>query len=334
MQREITQKITLLNKNGTLAVKGYATTMNFVYNREYAKKRPFKLKECNFYQFLTDRYSVQLTLGHLTYACNVSLNVIDLQTGRRWQMATTKLFKTLNLDKNPQQPSTNEFRNKHFYFKFEVTETERILYAVGQSEKFANVEVKIVAENDVNNPKMVIATPFAKKSQFYLNYKENYYRVSGFVRFDDLLVRMENAVGLVDWGRGVWPYRHQWFWGNLTTIVDEKLVGLNIGWGFGDNSHATENIYFVDKKPYKVGALQVQRDTKDYMKPWHIFDQQGMLELTFCPTFDNYTQNKLIVVDTHCHQLYGKFSGWLNTEHGKIQLNDVLAFLEHAVNKW
>lgn len=43
----------------------------------------------------------------------------------------------------------------------------------------------------------VTATPFRRPHQFYLNYKENYYRADGFARFGDLAVSLDGASGLL-----------------------------------------------------------------------------------------------------------------------------------------
>ena len=56
--------------------------------------------------------------------------------------------------------------------------------------------------------------------------------------------------------------------------------------------------------------------------------------MTFTPVFDNYTQNKYVVIDTHCHQRYGYFDGIVQTEDGPKEFHHILAFLEHAVNRW
>ena len=164
MQKQITEKCVLLNKNGTLAVKGYATKMNIEYNRKYAKSFPCKLKEWIFYQFVKDHYAVQLTIGHLTYVCSVTATVIDLDTGKKWKVNSMRALYSAKLDRDPEGPSFNEYKAKDFYMSFEVTKTERVLYFKGKNDKFADVEIKIVADNDIDNEKMVIATPFAKKN--------------------------------------------------------------------------------------------------------------------------------------------------------------------------
>ena len=334
MNHEVKEKTVLLDERGRLIEKGYATKMNFIYNRENVKSFPLKLKEWNFYQFIKDHYSLQLTLGHVSYMCSVCAALIDLDTGKKYELGTMKPFFVPQLDADPEQESFVDFMSGDFYLSYQVTKDRRMLYVKGSNEKYQNVEIRLAIENDVENEKMVIATPFKNPKQFYLNYKENYYSGTGSVQFDDLIVDFDGCTGLIDWGRGVWPYSHEWFWGNLTSHIDGVPFGLNIGWGFGDLSHATENMYFYNKKAYKVGKLLVKRDRAEYMKPWKLKDEEGKIRMIFTPIYDNYTQNKYVVVDTHCNQVYGYFTGVIETEDGPKQFRNVLAFIEHAVNRW
>lgn len=334
MQNQIVEKTKLLDKKGHLIQKGYATKMNFIYNKENVKSFPLKLKEWNFYQFIKDTYSLQLTIGHVSYACSINATLIDLKTGKRHEIGAFKLLKTPSLDYNPEENSYNEYKDDNLFMSFEVSEAKRILTVKGKNEKYKNVEIRLDVENDINNEKMVIATPFKKKKQFYLNYKENYYKVLGFVRFDEQEVNFDNATGLIDWGRGVWPYSHEWFWGNLTSFIDNVPFGFNIGWGFGDLSNATENMFFYNKKAYKLGHLKVTRNENNYMDSWHLIDENEDMELFFTPLYDNYTFNKILFVNTHCDQVYGYFNGYIKVDGKKIEFNNILAFIEHAVNKW
>ena len=333
-QKEITKKTLLLNHRGQLNEPGYATKMNFVYNRDKARSFPFKLKEWNFYQFIQGDYVIQMTIGHLSYACSVTATLINLKSGKKDAISVMLWFFVPELDVDPELKSYCEFKYHNFMMSFQVCEEERILSFKGSNKEYKNIDILLRVKNDVANDKMVIATPFAKKHQFYLNYKENYYEAHGHVTFGETSVDFDGATGLLDWGRGVWPYKHEWFWGSVSTHLDGVPFGLNIGWGFGDLSNATENMYFYDKKAYKIGVLEVMRDKNDYMAPWHVIDQDGKLEFTFVPIFDNYTENKYVVIDTHCHQVYGYFSGEIETPYGRKKFKDVLGFIEHAVNRW
>lgn len=334
MEHQVTKKTELLTDRGHLKEKGYATKMNFLYNREKAKAFPLKLKEWNFYQIVKDHYVLQLTLGHVSYMCSVAATLIDLNTGKKYELGAMKPFFIPDLDADPERDSLSAFENKNIQLSFQVTAEKRILHARGSNPSFRHVEIHIELDNDVDNEKMVIATPFEKPTQFYLNYKENYYHGTGTVQFDDLTADFDGCTGLIDWGRGIWPYRHQWFWGNLTSHIGGVPFGFNIGWGFGDLRSATENMYFYGRKAYKIQALQVERDESDYMKPWKFSDGEKKLQMTFTPIFDNYTQNKFVVVDTHCNQVFGLFDGVIETEQGPKEFHHVLAFVEHAVNRW
>ena len=334
MYREVTEKSRLLDGRGYLEAKGFARKMNFIYNREQVRSFPLKLKEWNFYQFIKDHYALQMTIGHVSYMCSVSVSLINLDTGKRYDFGTMKAGYIPKLDLDPEKESFVSFRDKDFYMSFQVKADRRILCARGSNKQFKNVDIRLIIENDVDNEKMVIATPFKKPGQFYLNYKENYYLGKGSVRFDDFQMDFSGCSGLIDWGRGVWPYSHEWFWGNLTSHIQGVPFGFNIGWGFGDLQYATENVYFYNKKAYKVGELSVERDEQDYMKPWKLWDAEGKIRLEFIPYYDNYTENKYVVVDTHCHQLYGFYSGSVQTEDGVKEFSNILAFVEHAVNKW
>lgn len=333
MNHEITRKLPLLDGKGRLTDPGWASRMNFLYNREQAKITPFNLKEWNFYQIMNPPWVVQLTIGHTSYMCSASVNLLNLTTGRRWELGRMKPFFIPVLDRNPEGPSLVEFREKGLLLRFEVTDRARRLTCLGRSKQWGAVEVSLTVESRPENLKLVIATPFGKPHQFYLNCKENYYRASGAVSFGNLTVSMDGASGLLDWGRGIWPYRHEWYWGSLSAVLaDGAELGLNIGWGFGDLRRATENIFFYKRKAYKLGVLQVEGNCPT--APCCLWDGEGNLELRFTPSFDNYTQNKLLVIDTHCHQVYGRFDGYVLADEGKVELHGLPGFIEHAVNRW
>lgn len=335
VQTKVEGKEDLVDSKGQLLRKGYSTKMDFIYNRDKVKKNRFNLKEWNFYQVEKGDYVLQLTIGHVSYMCSVTATLLNIATGDRKVLNQLKLFEIPSLDLDPEEDSLVEYKAKDFTMTFKVEGDKRNLTVKGSNKDFKDVDISIALENDKDNDKMVIATPFSKKKQFYLNYKENYYKVEGHVKFDDLEVDMTDANALLDWGRGIWPYRHEWYWGNLSsTLQGNTEFGFNIGWGFGNLHDATENMYFINRKAYKVGALTVTRDEKDLTSTWHLEDKEGLLSLDFVPTFDNYTQNKFVVVDTHCHQLYGKFTGRVKQGESYLEFKDLPAFIEHAENRW
>ena len=109
---------------------------------------------------------------------------------------------------------------------------------------------------------------------------------------------------------------------------------MNIGWGFGDLSAATENMLFLDGKSHKIDELIVKKEGNEPLSRWHLFDKEGTLDLFFIPFFNNATSNKMLFVDTHCDQLFGYYEGTLLIDGVSFRLEKTLSFLEHAVNRW
>ena len=338
MQREITSVQTLLDEKGALIQPGYARRMMFEYNRDQISAGPFSLKEWDFYQIVSGDYVLQLTIGHVSYVASFSVMLFNVQTGEKRSFTRMKPLpmRTIGKPRNPEKPNALDVKGKDYTMRFDTSANERRLVVQAQDKKLGRIDIDLILNNDQENEKLVIATPFYKRNQFYLNYKENYYGVSGRVAFGDMAITPgADATALLDWGRGVWPFAHEWFWGNGAGFVDGGRFGFNIGWGFGDLQYATENMFFWNGKAYKLDRLDATRDAHDYMKPWHFKDSEGLFDFTMTPIYDRYTENKMIVIKTHCHQIFGLYNGTAVLPDGKVvEVKDLMAFCEHAENRW
>lgn len=333
MQNKIETKVNLL-ENGKLANSGYATEMKFVYNKKGQKLPSLALKEWDFYQIVCGRKVVQLTIGHISYFSQLSAIIIDLDTGARAEVSklllgSRKIKKQLAV--NPELPSKAQYFGKNLKMQFEVTDKIRRL-TLSKSDKFG-----IFAEIDVtltnlspDKDKMVIATPFEDEKQWYLNYKENCFVANGYARIGAMEVEIKDGNGVLDWGRGVWPKKHSWTWGNGSTVVEGKHFGFNVGWGFGNTENATENMFFYDNKAYK---LQDVKELQNGDKVRYI-DTDKKFVFDVEPIFDNFTQTKA-VVDNSCHQVWGLWHGHVVLDDGtKLKIPPFIAFCEHADNNW
>ena len=335
MQREILQKTELLNESGNLTVAGYATHMNFVYDKK-AVKRSFRLKEWDFYQIhFDDRYVLQLTLGHVSYAMQIAATLLDLETGDRrsvGKLAAVKPSFKRNMPLSPEETHVLQYFSNNIHVQFDVRDKFRHLCYTQTDAHGVKAEIDLTLTNvGRDKDKMVIATPFSKSGQFYLNYKENCYVVNGHCRIEDVCYHVKDGFGILDWGRGVWPYAHSWIWGNGGTVVNGKHFGFNIGWGFGDTNAATENMFFYDNRAYKLGTVRETRLGDNYRYE----DDEGRFVFDVETVYDNFTQIKVLFVNNKCHQVFGRWSGYVVLDDGtKIEIPPFIAFCEHADNHW
>ena len=198
MEREIKKKAPLLDGRGRLRRAGYAKRMQFIYNRDRVRSFPLRLKEWDFYQIQKGHMVLQMTIGHVSYMCSVSATLMDLDTGEKYESGIMKPLFVPQMETDPEGASRLMYRQKDFSMVFLVKRDRRILRMRGGTGANGLTEIDLTLTNDPPNEKMVIATPFAHPTQFYLNYKENYYMVAGRVRFGGREEDFTGATGLLD----------------------------------------------------------------------------------------------------------------------------------------
>ncbi|MEG0504431.1 MAG: DUF2804 domain-containing protein, partial [Raoultibacter sp.] len=253
--------------DGSLAEPGYATSLLLRYNRFRVQASRWRLKEWDYYLINDDEYAAAITVGDLGYMGLISASVIDLK--ENWYK-TTSVITPLPLGrfKLPEHSDTGvtEFENKRVHMRIETKDGIRTIRV--RFEKFDGEESLHIDAVLDNEPKdsMVIATPWAEDAKaFYYNQKIVGMRAQGSFKKGFVVhgFRPEDSFGLLDWGRGVWTRDNTWFWavaqgwqdGQGNQSIDSHVFGLNLGYGFGDTSAASENMIFVDGVCHKLGRV-------------------------------------------------------------------------------
>ncbi|MEG1520020.1 MAG: DUF2804 domain-containing protein [Clostridia bacterium] len=332
---EILNKTELLDENGRLISPGFSKRENYVYNKENIKAFPLRVKEWDFYQIISPKYVLQMTIGHVSYMANFACTLFDFQ-GNRFSVSKFVPFpRKLSMDKNGDEKSCLNVKYKNFEMKFDVFQNYRQLQIHAIDKKFGKVDIDVTLEMS-GDESIVVATPFEKENEFYLNQKISCMKTSGVAKFGDNLFEFDkvDSFALLDWGRGVLPFKHNWVWGNGSGVVDGNSFGFNIG-SFGDTSNATENALFFNGKTHKIDSVTANVDKSNFLKPCIFHSSDNRFEVEFTPIFDNFTQTKLLFVNNSCHQVFGNFNGTCILDDGKkIELKNFLAFCEFASNRW
>ncbi|RUS42632.1 DUF2804 domain-containing protein [Cohnella sp. AR92] len=338
MQTRITNAGPVLGPNGSLQQRGYSTRSVLHYNRDGIKAAPWKIKEWDFYQVSNDDFCLQMTIGHVSYAGNVSVKLFEFKTGVRYEI-TKMLVLPFNRLKLPSSAEQGDviYRSGGMKMEFRQSAGERSLRCEATDKKSPPITVDIkLAQPDPSS--IVIATPFDENpAYFYYNHKINCMPAEGTVRIGEKEYRFEpdSAFGLLDWGRGVWPFHHEWYWGSGSGYVDGKRFGFNIGYGFGNTSAATENMLFYDGTAHKLGKVIFDLAGGGYLSKKRIVSDDGRLDMEFVPIYDNLQITKMLFVDNCIHQVFGTFSGRAVLDDGRtVEFKDLVAFAEHAVNNW
>ncbi len=345
MQREITQKQKLLGEDGNIINSGYAKSLIWDYNREAITAPRALIKEWDYYYIGNDKIGLAITMSDMGYIGAMSASVIDFENVCEITKSSVILFPFGKTN----MPITSKFgdvscKNGGVKMTFNNDGTSRHLF--GEYKKFGNNKETLsfdIILYDEPQENMVIATPFKKRGRFYYNQKINCMKVKGSFSLGDKVFELNeenNAQGLLDWGRGCWTYDNTWYWSSAsTTLENGNSFGFNLGYGFGDNKFATENMIFYKGLAHKIDEVTFnipQKDGKeDYLSEWSFTSNDGRIEMTFTPIIDRYAPFNLGLFCMIPHQVFGKFNGTAILDNGEVvKINNVLGFAEKVHNKW
>ncbi len=333
----------LLNEQGHLMEAGHATRLVRRYDRSAIRAGRTRIKEWDYYCVCSQDTILALTIADNSYMGLDSITLIDIPLG--WQH-TKSFMRALPMGKTGF-PATSEkgdveIQRKGYALRFENDGKQRVLHAhVDDFFDGKPLDATVTLTNEPEDS-MVIATPFSGAPKaFYYNQKINCLHASGQVVFDGDVRTFspEDAMAVLDWGRGVWTYNNTWYWGSASGRVEGVPFGMNLGYGFGDTAASTENMLFYDGKAHKLEHvtfhIPMKDGTEDYLSPWKVDDSQGRLDLSFTPFMDRASLTSVVVIESDQHQVFGYFDGKAVLDDGReLKVEHLLGFAEKVKNKW
>ena len=145
------------------------------------------------------------------------------------------------------------------------------------------------------------------------------------------------AWGVLDVGRGRWPYRTRWNWGSgAGKATDGRVVGLQVGGKWTEGTDATENGVIVDGRVSKLGdELIWEYDWDRPLEPWRVRSPDGVLDVTLIPSYDRHDRIELGLLGTEVHQVFGTWSGTAPTPDGtSVEVDGLVGFAEESRSRW
>ncbi|MGI6726064.1 MAG: DUF2804 domain-containing protein [Christensenellales bacterium] len=344
MQHRILSQGPLHRTDGALSETGYSTSLMKTYDRKLIKAPRWRIKEWDYYLVCNDSFALALTIADNGYMGLDSVSLLDFDTKRQLTHSAVSLF-PMGSRQLPVSSLEGASRavGKGYEINFVVNRGKRELY--GQVEDMQGSKKKLLFDLSLADPvqdSMVIVIPFhGKPDCFYYNQKINCLPAEGRVILDgqDYYFSPATSFGVLDWGRGVWPYSNTWYWGSASGVVNGRAFGLNIGHGFGDTSKATENMMFYGGKAHKLERViftePLAKRKSNYLATWQLYDDAGRLKLAFEPILDRSADMNVFVLASRQHQVFGRFYGSALLDDGHLlTIEGLTGFLEKVTNKW
>jgi len=344
MQTEITTPSPLLDLRGNLVQVGWARQpfldCNLGNARFYAL-RPLqflRLKRWDYYGLTTPGLFFSVTLAHLGYAGTVFLYTLDFRTGELIEETLlVPLGKGIELPRNSTQGNSH-FDNGQVHMDFRLEGATRHLQVDWPGyNKGEGISADVVLQCPPTHESMTIVIPIHGR-RFYYNRKLNCLPATGWIQRAQsrIEVKPERDLGNMDWGRGVWEYRSFWVWASASGFLsDGRTLGLNLGYGFGDTSAATENAFILNGRVHKLEQVDFSYDNANFLKSWTMKSPDGRLNLQFVPFKERVAKSDVPFIHSEVHQNFGHYSGTLCTDEGEpIQVHDLIGFAEEHHAQW
>ena len=340
-QHEITEPSQLLTSSGELTQVGWARRPLLDCNLEDASfyrlgaAQRYRIKRWDYYGVTHPGGYFSATIANLGYAGQVFTYLVDFADASYREDTITIPFGTgVELPRNSDAGVTS-YAGKRAQLSFDVTEDSRTVNVGWEPFEEHRLEAYLHFDTPSDHESTVIIIPIGGK-RFYLNRKINCMPVAGKITVGDEIIEIDPATssGNLDWGRGVWAYNSFWVWASASGFLgDGRRIGLNLGYGFGDTSAATENTVLLDGRIHKLGDVQFEYDNVDFMAPWQM--RSDRVELTFTPFLDRTAQTNLMVIRSEVHQMFGHYAGTVVDDGGNdVPINGLIGWAEEHQARW
>lgn len=344
-QQEVTESLALLDSQGHLTKTGWARQAFWDCNLEAVRFYPlltrplqhFRVKRWDYYGIITPTHFYSFTLADLGYAGQVFAYILDFAGHSHHEETLTIPFgHGIQLPRNSTE-GTSHYEGKSVRMTFQIEATGRRLSVDWDGFNGSKLAAEIFLHLPPEHESLVITIPI-KGNRFYYNRKINCLPAEGWIESGGQRLELspETHLGNLDWGRGVWEYKSFWVWASASGFFpDQRRVGLNLGFGFGDTSAATENALILDGRIHKLGQVDFIYDSGNFMAPWRMISPDGRLDLTFTPFYDRTAATNLLLITSEVHQMFGHYSGTAITDDGEtLKLEGLLGFAEEHHAKW
>ena len=288
---EITEATALLNEDGTVAAHGWARGPLMEYDRSLVQPgRQDQLREWEYYAVFAPDFAIGLTLADLGLLSFSILTLEDYETGEIHDAIMFEDTDALDFPFTPFENTLFESSTGSVEYRFEG-DHRTITVLAGAPGSADRMEARVRLADSEAVQSIAVSHLFDEPGEFFYENKRLSMPATGTVLVGATTYDFGEgeSFGVLDWGRGVWPDDVKWEWGHFTGMTDGHLVGINMGTVNGDDTPGSADSVTVDGVLHKLPESTWNYDLDDLMAPWRFTSEDGRIDLTLNPDFDDST---------------------------------------------
>lgn len=333
-EREITGAVDLCDERGRLNPDAVGWSRSPLIRANLAGHWPRK-KKWNMWNWISPSFVFSTTLADIDYAAFCSVSFTDFESGEHLSRMSFTLPHRFQMPEHVEESVSFEGRDME-YSNAHRDGAMKVDFS-GQAE----TGEKILADFQVRRPggheSLNIVVPWSSE-RFQMNSKHNTLPCEGQVTVGGKRYVMDPAEchGVLDYGRGMWPYRSFWNWGVCTGVQDGDLIGVNMGAKWTTGTGSNENGIFFNGRLYKVMEdLSWSYDPSDWMKPWRVrSNHSDAIDMTLHPIMVNSSQLNLGIVRTGGACPFGHWRGTIRFDGNTVEIDGLIGWVEEFAHRW
>jgi hypothetical protein len=338
---EITEPVDLCGPDGSTLSPAARGWSRVPLHHANLRGRWGRTKRWDYWAVLTPTHALSITYADVDYLGLTDVWWVDLRTGRTGgRNRSVPGARGIDL---PERPGTEPLRSRAASQTIDLVDDERgtHLQASWTERDGTPASLDVVVDLPPGHESLNVVIPWSDTTFQYTS-KHQARPARGVLRVGEERVVVggagdDAAWGVLDVGRGRWPYRTRWNWGGGTGLATTgQTVGLQFGGKWTEGTGFTENGLIVDGRLHKLGhELVWDYDWDHPLRPWRLRDPGGRVELKLVPRFDKHTRVEAAVLGTEVHQVFGTWSGTVVTDDGlELALPRALGFAEESRSRW
>lgn len=308
-------------------------------HRANLRGRRFRTKKWDYWAVLAGDLVIGLVYADVGYLGLVTMWWGDLATGETGgHDLAIPLARGVRL---PDVPGSAPLRIDHPKLQMRLADSPdgTHLFARWTEDDGSAGELDVTVAMPAGHESLSVVIPWSE-STFQFTTKDQARPVEGRLvrRGTEVRIGADGpAWGVLDVGRGRWPYSIDWNWGGGAGLATTgEVVGIQFGAKWTEGTGFTENAITVDGRLHKIGReLRWTYDWERPMEPWRVVDPGGAIDLTLTPRLDRHSRTNALVLRTEVHQMFGTWSGTVRGEDGReLRIEGAQGFAEEARNTW
>ncbi|MGB4137555.1 MAG: DUF2804 domain-containing protein [Microbacterium sp.] len=326
-ERELTAPVPLTLPNGRLNPEAVGWARSPLVDTAGIGRGRGRNKRWEYWNIATPTHVVGITVSSIDYAAVHEVWVWDRASQRTWHRSAT-VIPARGVELAPRlEAAPGRARAKELRIDIDETDAGTRLRA-----QIPGVELDVTVACPEGHERLAVVVPWSS-TRFQYTVKDVARPAAGVLTLDGETHEVQGW-GVLDHGRGRWPYDIRWNWGAGSGLSRGRTIGIQVGGQWTVGTGSTENAFIVDGRLHKIhDELTWRYDIAEWRRPWRI--SGGGLDAVFTPVYDKVTRTNLGILSSSTDQCFGDWSGTFRTAGGeKIAFDGVFGWAEDVHNRW